>query len=242
MSNELHSKPLPPGMGPTEEQRKAYDDIAPTRDRSRDLIPPVTTSPAGAGELKPIDRDEDYKRDYIPLPGGWEIQTKGRGSSFRICNTKTGDRLLIPEQPYVHEMLEQMAREVHSAWTASATTVAPKVPDDVLNTIDMDYADTFEPTVSAPGDGAVAYRMYDTRWTEWLRMPIHVEHQKAIERWNYKVEYAYTAPTIDKGPLVELVREWRERSGHAKYEVEDWAAGMLVCADELEARIQKMFP
>lgn len=34
----------------------------------------------------------DDTRLYIPLPGGWEVQTKGKGSSYRRCDTKTGER------------------------------------------------------------------------------------------------------------------------------------------------------
>jgi len=70
--------------------------------------------------LGPIERDEGFDRTYIPLPGGWEVQTKGRGSSFRIADTKNKRRLLIPDEPYVHEWLEKMAREIHEACTASA--------------------------------------------------------------------------------------------------------------------------
>lgn len=64
--------------------------------------------------LPPIERDEAYNRDYIPLPGGWEIQTKGKGSSFRICDTNTGKRWLVMDE-HLHAMLEQMAREVRAA-------------------------------------------------------------------------------------------------------------------------------
>lgn len=77
--------------------------------------------------IEPIERDESYDRTYIPLPGGWEVQTKGRGSSFRICNTKTGRRLMIPDQPFVHELLEQMAREIHAACAQPAAQ--PSVRD-----------------------------------------------------------------------------------------------------------------
>lgn len=69
--------------------------------------------------MEPIEHDELQGRTYIPLPGGWEIQTKGKGSSFRICDTKTGRRLLIPESPYLHEMLERMAREIHAEVSAN---------------------------------------------------------------------------------------------------------------------------
>jgi len=73
------------------------------------------TVPASQSALKPIERDEDFDRTYISLPGGWEVQTKGKGSSFRICDTKDGDRLLIPPSPYLHETLERMAKEIHAA-------------------------------------------------------------------------------------------------------------------------------
>lgn len=66
-----------------------------------------------------IERDESYQRDYIPLPGGWEVQTKGRGSSFRIAETKgDGFRLNIPDSPYLFDLLERMAREVFAAHDA----------------------------------------------------------------------------------------------------------------------------
>lgn len=93
---------------PKEEKAKLVRDcIVMLRNHQRELEPVVP----------PIDKLEDFDRAYIPLPGGWEIQTKGKGSSFRICDTKTGDRLNIPHQPYLFEMLEKMGREIHSAWS-----------------------------------------------------------------------------------------------------------------------------
>lgn len=71
-----------------------------------------------AEPYRPIDTDVEFGRHYIPLPGGWEVQTRGSGSTFRIADTKTGDRLAIPESPYLHETLERMAREVNAAWNA----------------------------------------------------------------------------------------------------------------------------
>lgn len=84
-----------------------------------DRLEALSRSGAGGGvELGPIQDNEFYKtRFYIPLPGGWEIQTKGSGSSFRICDTKTGERLNVCPQPYLYETLEQMAREIHAALT-----------------------------------------------------------------------------------------------------------------------------
>ena len=71
----------------------------------------------GREALPPIERDEAYDRTYIPLPGGWEIQTKGKGSTFRICDTKSGDRWPVLES-HLHAYLERMAREVRAAYEA----------------------------------------------------------------------------------------------------------------------------
>lgn len=77
------------------------------------------TTPAEV-ELPTIDRDEAFQRDYIPLGrSGWEIQTKGKGSTYRICD-KDGDRLAIPDVPYLHETLTRMAREVHADYATLA--------------------------------------------------------------------------------------------------------------------------
>lgn len=61
----------------------------------------------------PIECDDDYDRTHIPLPGGWEVQTKGNGSSFRIVGPDNF-RLNITRQPYLYEMLEKMARDIHA--------------------------------------------------------------------------------------------------------------------------------
>jgi hypothetical protein len=71
----------------------------------------------GREALPPIERDEAYDRTYIPLPGGWEVQTKGKGSTFRICDTKSGDRWPVLES-HLHAYLERMAREVRAAYEA----------------------------------------------------------------------------------------------------------------------------
>lgn len=65
--------------------------------------------------LPPIERDEHMDRTYIPLPGGWEVQTKGKGSTFRLCDTKSGDRWPVLDYTGLHEALERMAREVRAA-------------------------------------------------------------------------------------------------------------------------------
>lgn len=71
--------------------------------------------------LDPIERDESMDRDYIPLPGGWEIQTKGKGSSFRICDTKDSARWLVADS-CLHKVLLKMALQIRGA-----TIYAPKV-------------------------------------------------------------------------------------------------------------------
>lgn len=70
--------------------------------------------------LPAIERDEQMDRDYIPLPGGWELQTKGNGSTLRLCDTKAGERhpLLVGAE-HVSEFVERMGREVHAAAEAA---------------------------------------------------------------------------------------------------------------------------
>ncbi len=75
----------------------------------------LDTREAVGEAVGPIESADAMARHYIPLPGGWEVQTKGSGSTFRLVDTKTGDRLAIPDAPYLHETIERMAREVHSA-------------------------------------------------------------------------------------------------------------------------------
>lgn len=98
--------------------------------------------------VDPIARDELMDRTYIPLPGGWEIQTRGNGSSFRICDPN-GERLNIPPSPYLHETLERMARDIHAAsqlrfsvanTTLEATGQAKKLAESALGTFIDIYA------------------------------------------------------------------------------------------------------
>lgn len=86
-----------------------------------------TAAPAeqGVEGFEPISRDEDHQRDYIPIGAGWEIQTKGKGSTFRISDASGDRRLPIPPSPYLHETLTVMAREVHAYWTARLAPIAP---------------------------------------------------------------------------------------------------------------------
>lgn len=60
-----------------------------------------------------IDYDPDMDRFYIPINSRYEIQTKGKGSSFRICNTESHLRLLVTDE-YIHPMLEDMAKATNA--------------------------------------------------------------------------------------------------------------------------------
>jgi multidrug resistance efflux pump len=60
-----------------------------------------------------IDYDADMDRFYIPVNSRYEVQTKGKGSSFRIANTETHERMLVADK-HLHEMLEDMARGTNS--------------------------------------------------------------------------------------------------------------------------------
>ncbi|MET3892817.1 hypothetical protein ABIE41_003893 [Bosea sp. OAE506] len=66
-----------------------------------------------------IEHDpDDHSREYIPLPGGWEVQTKGRGSSYRLLDKKTGERHAIisgADWRGVQDFFTRFAREVFNA-------------------------------------------------------------------------------------------------------------------------------
>ena len=64
-------------------------------------------------DIKPIEYDADMDRFYIPVNSRYEIQTKGKGSSFRIANTVTHERNLVGCK-YVQAMLEDMAKATHA--------------------------------------------------------------------------------------------------------------------------------
>lgn len=70
--------------------------------------------PSTASELPPIEYDHDMDRTYIPLPGGWEIQTKGKGSTFRIAHIPSRTRWMVLDDK-LHEPLEALARDVRVA-------------------------------------------------------------------------------------------------------------------------------
>ncbi len=79
----------------------------------------VKQQPAQGEPVGKIDYDEQMDRYYIPVHPDWEVQTKGKGSSFRLANTKTGERCLIDGGfGGAHSMLERMARDINAAMQA----------------------------------------------------------------------------------------------------------------------------
>lgn len=77
----------------------------------------VAERQAARQQVGPIECDDSYMRTYIPVAPGWEIQTKGKGSTFRICDSTTkndGDRLAVPDSPYLHDTIERMALAIHA--------------------------------------------------------------------------------------------------------------------------------
>jgi hypothetical protein len=77
--------------------------------------PPVAAPDAEAiRSVGPIEIEEG--RTYIPLPGGWEIQTKGKGSTFRICHVQgkgVYQRWAVLDER-LHKPLEDMALAMHA--------------------------------------------------------------------------------------------------------------------------------
>lgn len=70
-------------------------------------------------ELPDVDYDKDMDRHYIPLPGGWEIQTKGKGSTFRIAHAGSGRRWMVLDDQ-LHDPLVVLANAVREALACRA--------------------------------------------------------------------------------------------------------------------------
>jgi hypothetical protein len=68
--------------------------------------------------LPPIERNEEMDRTYIPLPGGWEVQTKGKGSSFRLADVNSDERYLVIDE-HLHEPLIKMAMDIRAGYSAA---------------------------------------------------------------------------------------------------------------------------
>lgn len=63
--------------------------------------------------MKPIERDDNMQRDYIPLAGGYEFQTKGKGSTTRLA-CPDDIRHPLSDAPHVVKVIENMCRAQHA--------------------------------------------------------------------------------------------------------------------------------
>ena len=83
-------------------------------------------------ELPDVDYHKDMDRHYIPLPGGWEIQTKGKGSTFRIAHAGSGRRWMVLDDQ-LHAPLVVLANAVREALARRAQPEgeAPQAVDGV---------------------------------------------------------------------------------------------------------------
>jgi hypothetical protein len=134
----------------TEQNYKALADALDSYDAARR----TPADAVGAGDLPPIEYDKDMDRTYIPLPGGWEIQTKGKGSTLRIAHVPSKTRWMVLEDD-LHEVLEAMARDTHAADRAQR-----KQADGAVT----DYGTPAEPTSAQPaGDDRPTWEMVQAR-------------------------------------------------------------------------------
>lgn len=65
--------------------------------------------------MKLIERDEQQDRSYIPLAGGYEFQTKGKGSTVRLA-TPNERHPLSWQPPHVEKFLEACMLKQHEAY------------------------------------------------------------------------------------------------------------------------------
>lgn len=65
--------------------------------------------------VKAIEVDDEMQREYIPLAGGYEWQTKGKGSTARLLMPDGETRHPLSEPPHILKALDEMFRAQHSA-------------------------------------------------------------------------------------------------------------------------------
>ena len=101
----------------------------------------------GVAALPPIERDESYNRDYIPIGAGYEVQTKGRGSSFRIAHKddRGVGRININGGQHEFSYLETMAHAIHAERALLAT---PRTHDEAAVRAPAKSSDGAEPVAA----------------------------------------------------------------------------------------------
>lgn len=90
-------------------------------------------------DIKPIEYDAEVDRFYIPVNSRYEIQTKGKGSSFRIANKVTHLRNIVLNDS-LHHVLEDMAKATNAEMMQlkAATKASEKRIRDLEYLIDLD--------------------------------------------------------------------------------------------------------
>ena len=69
--------------------------------------------------LGPIERDELYDSDYIPLPGGWAIKLLNDKDANLYVIDPLGLNIGLPKHYAATRTIERMARDIHAACVAT---------------------------------------------------------------------------------------------------------------------------
>lgn len=124
--------------------------------------------------LAPVERDESIDRIYIPLPGGWEVQTKGLGSSFRIADTKSGQQWTILDASHPDQfardkadMFERMAMEIRAAYAEQQAEI------ERLREISLEYLLANTAIDSSDHVGTIRIHRAEKALQEFLEKPTH---------------------------------------------------------------------
>ena len=122
-------------------------------DFATSLIAPTAR---GVNPVNAIDYDEEIDRYYIPVHPNWEVQTKGKGSSFRIARRDChGERWIVMDK-HLHQMLEDMARDINARFTAPPL---PAIPDGCV-VVQRKVTEEGKCVLATPGN----YRTYQDQW------------------------------------------------------------------------------
>lgn len=171
----------------------------------------------------PIEYDADMDRFYIPVNSQYEIQTKGKGSSFRIANISTHERMLVADT-YLHPMLEDMAKGCNAEYSqlhAQNTQLQldnAKLRDDISSAfIKLKSLPRF--SFLSPQEGGV--RKFADKSGNWIE---HYEAVKILDDLIYEPTL-YTSPSNS-----DRVKELEEENLKLKATIEMYK-GAKKCTD-----------
>lgn len=102
--------------GKTEEETATLEYICTLELALHEHRQPTAVS-GNAVDLTPIEHCDQQNRDYIPLAGSYEWQSKGNGSTIRIVGPNGERHPLSWNPPHVVKLLEDMIRAQHTALT-----------------------------------------------------------------------------------------------------------------------------